>query len=47
MTIEELIKELSKYPKDKRVEIGTMTDYLGVAVRVIEYEDYVEIESNE
>lgn len=46
MTVEELIAELKKLPKNKVVEIGGMTKTYGEAIRVIEYENYVEIESN-
>ena len=46
MTVGELIEELEKIPKHKRVDIGTMDTDCGEAERVLEYHDYVEIESD-
>lgn len=46
MTIKELIEELEQFPPDKRVEVGTLNSSYGVAKRVIEYSDYVEIETD-
>lgn len=47
MTVGELIKELEKMPKDKVVEIATLSTTCGIVSRVLEYEKYVELESNE
>ena len=46
MTVEELIKELERYPKDARIEVGSVWETLGVAVHVLYYdkENTVEIE---
>lgn len=46
MTIKELIAELQNLPQEKWVEVGTLFSSYGVAKRVIEYDDYVEIESD-
>lgn len=46
MTVKELLEELKKYPPDKIVEIGDISNSYGEAVRIIEYEDSIEIESN-
>ena len=47
VTVGELIKELEYMPMDKRVELTSLTTTLGEAKRVLEYEDYVEIETDE
>ena len=47
MTVGELIEKLEKIPKHKRVDIGTLDTDCGVAKRVLEYGDYVEIESDD
>jgi hypothetical protein len=46
MTIKELIEELQKFPQDKWVEVGTLNSSYGVVKRVIDYGDYVEIETD-
>lgn len=46
MNVGELIEELKKMPQDKIVEIGTISATYGIAVRVLEYRDTVEIESD-
>jgi hypothetical protein len=46
MTVEELIVELQKYPKHKTVEIGDIVSTYGEAVRIVEYDETIEIESN-
>jgi hypothetical protein len=45
--VKQLIQVLEKMPQDKRVEIGTHTLYCGEAKRVVEWDDYVEIESDD
>jgi hypothetical protein len=47
MTVKDLIEELKRMPEDKDVEIATLGTSYGEAMRVIEYDDFVEIESNE
>ncbi len=46
VTVEELIEKLKEMPKHKKVELGTLDTSCGLAMRVIEYEKYVEIESD-
>ena len=46
MTVKGLIEKLKEMPQDKRVEIGTIDMSCGEAVRVIEYDEFVDIESN-
>ena len=46
MTAEELIAELQKLPKHKRVVIGTLDTDCGEAKRVTDCGDYIEIESD-
>lgn len=47
MTVEELMKELAKMPKYKKVELGSFDVFFGEAVRVTEHENHIEIESND
>lgn len=46
MKVRDLIEELKKLPQDKFVEIGSPTDDFGEVKRVIEYSNYVEIQSD-
>lgn len=47
MTVNELIEELMKLPKDKKVEAGSLSVTIGEVARVIEYDTYVELETND
>jgi hypothetical protein len=47
VTVIELIRELNKYPSDKRVDLTSLTTTLGEVKRVIEYDDYIELETDE
>jgi hypothetical protein len=47
VTVIELIRELNKYPSDKRVDLTSLTTTLGEVKRAIEYDDYIELETDE
>jgi hypothetical protein len=47
MTVKELIEELIKMPQDKKVEAGSLSVTIGEVARVIEYDDFVELETND